>query len=86
MACVKLIPGQLPGEKELFRPNLLRIQIKMCSVDLIESPKKVLGSTIDVGATTVVREVVLQRRFGKLFLEQINFVEEEDNASSHKPA
>jgi hypothetical protein len=65
---------------------LLRIQIKVCAVDLVESPEQVLCSTIDIVAARVVREVVAQRRSRKLRLEEIDFVKEQDDAGSHEPS
>ncbi len=57
----------------------------MCAVDLVEPPEKVLGGSIDVVAAGVVGEVVAERRFEQLLLEEIDLVEEEDDAGPHEP-
>ncbi len=51
----------------------------MRSIDLVESPKQVLRSTIDVVTARVVWEVVAQRRLCKLCAEEIDFVQEQDD-------
>jgi len=58
----------------------------MCTVDLVESPQEVFCSSIHIIASRVVGKVIDQRRFAELLSEQINLVEEEDDARSHKPS
>ena len=65
--------------------NLLRVEIQMCPIHLIESPQEILGSTINVVATRIIREVVAQWRSGQLLFEKVDLVEEEDDARPHKP-
>jgi hypothetical protein len=55
-------------------------------VDLVESPEQVLCSAIDVVTAGVIGEVVAQWGSRKLRLEEIDFVEEQDDAGPHKPA
>ena len=57
----------------------------MCTVDLVEAPQKIFGSSINVVAARVVWEVLPQRRSSKLDLEKIDFVEEQDDARPHEP-
>lgn len=65
--------------------HLLWIEVEMCSVDLVEPPEKVLRRPVDVVSTRVVGEVVDQGRSAELLLEQIDLVEEEDDARPHEP-
>lgn len=58
----------------------------MCAVHLIESPKKILRCAIDVVAAGVVGEVVAQRGAWELLPEQIDLVQEEDDACPHEPS
>lgn len=58
----------------------------MCAIHLIEAPKKVFSSTIDIVAARVVREIIAQRGARKFEAEQINFVQEENNAGPHEPS
>jgi len=53
---------------------LLRIQVQVGAVDLIESPQQVLGSAIYIVATGVIWKVVAEGRSCQLGLEQIDLV------------
>lgn len=53
---------------------LLRIQVQVGTVDLIESPQQVLGSAIYIVATGVIWKVVAEGRSRQLGLEQIDLV------------
>lgn len=64
---------------------ILRIQVEVGPVDLIESPQKVLGGTVDIVSTRVIGEVVGQRTSCKFDFEQIHLVEEEDDTRSDEP-
>jgi hypothetical protein len=65
---------------------ILRIEVKMGTIDLIKPPKKVLGGPVNVVAARIVREIVGQGTSRKFVLEKIHFVQEQDDARSHKPA
>ena len=41
--------------------NLLRVEIQVRSIYLVEPPQKIFGSAIDVVATGVIRKVGAQR-------------------------
>lgn len=41
--------------------DLLGIQVEVRAVDLVEPPKEVFGSTIDIVTSRVVRKIVTQR-------------------------
>ena len=41
--------------------DLLGIQVQMCSVDLIESPQEIFGSSIDVISSRVIWEIGPER-------------------------
>lgn len=58
----------------------------MCPVHLVESPKKILRCAVDVVATGVIREVLVQRGAWEFLTEQIDLVQEEDNAGPHEPS
>ncbi len=58
----------------------------MGSIDLIEPPKEVFCSPIDVVSAGVIWEIVSKRRTSKLLLEQIHFVKEKNDTSPHEPA
>ena len=49
--------------------DLLRIEVQMCSVHLVESPEEVLGCTVDVVAVGIVGEVIVQWRSRELLSE-----------------
>ena len=57
----------------------------MRPVDLIKPPEQVFCSTVDIIASRVVGEIVAQRRPGEFCLEQVDFVQEEDDTRPHKP-
>ena len=65
---------------------LLRVEIKMCSVHLIEPPQEIFGRPVNIITTGVVREVVPERRPAELSLEEIHLVQEEDDACPHEPS
>lgn len=58
----------------------------MSAVDLIKSPQKVLGRSIRIVTPRIIGKVASQRRSSKLGLEEIDFVEEEDDTCSHEPS
>lgn len=64
---------------------LLRVQVQVCSVDLVEPPQQVLGGAIDIIPTRVIWKVIAKWRSRKLRFEQIDLVEEQDNTGSHEP-
>ena len=57
----------------------------MGSIDLVESPQKILGGTIDIVSARVVREIRSQGRSTQLRLEQVDLVEKQDNARPREP-
>lgn len=57
----------------------------MCAVDLVESPKQILGCAVYIIAARVIWKVVAERRSRELRLEQIDLVQEEDDAGPHEP-
>lgn len=58
----------------------------MRSVDLVEPPQKIFGSPVDIIAPWIIGEIIAQGRSTEFLFEQINFIEKEDDTSSHKPA
>jgi hypothetical protein len=40
---------------------LLGVEVEMCSVDLVESPEKIFGGSVDIISSRVIREIVAQR-------------------------
>ena len=65
--------------------HILRIEVQVSSVDLIESPQQVLRRSVHVVPTRVVREVIAEGRPSQLLLEEIDLVEEENDTRSHEP-
>lgn len=57
----------------------------MRPIDLIETPQQIFRGSIDIVATGIIGEIISQRRPAQFLLEQINFVEKEDNAGAHEP-
>lgn len=53
---------------------LLWVEIQVCAVHLIESPKKILGCSVYIVAARVVWEVVAQWGTGELFSEKVDLV------------
>ena len=66
--------------------NILRVKIKMCAINLVKAPQQVLGGPVDVAASRVVGEVAAERRPGQLLLKQVDFIEEKNDTSAHKPS
>lgn len=54
--------------------NLLGIEVKVGTIDLVKPPKKVFGGTVNIIAPRIIREVVTQRGPGELRFKQIDFV------------
>jgi hypothetical protein len=54
--------------------NLLGIEVKVSTIDLVKSPKKVFGGTVNIIAARIIREVVTQRGPGELYFKEIDFV------------
>jgi len=65
---------------------LLRVEIKMCSVHLVEPPQEIFGRSVDIVTSGIVWKVIPKRRPTELLLEQIDLVQEEDDACPHKPS
>lgn len=57
----------------------------MLTIYLIKSPKEIFRGTIDIIAAGIIRKVVAQWRAGKLFAEEIDFVEEKNDTGAYKP-
>jgi hypothetical protein len=68
------------------KKNSLGIKIEISAIDLIEAPEQILGRAVDVVAAGVVGKVVVERGARELELEEIDLVEEEDDAGAHEPA
>jgi hypothetical protein len=58
----------------------------MSSIDLVESPEQVFGCSIDIVATRVIREIIPKRGAVELLFEEIDFIQEENDAGPHKPS
>lgn len=58
----------------------------MPPVDLIKPPQKIFRSSVHIVAAGIVWEVVDQWGAAKLLLEQIDLIEEQDDAGSHEPS
>lgn len=58
----------------------------MCPIDLIKPPEKIFGRSVHVIAARIVGKVVAQGGSTQLLLEQIDFVEEKDDARPHEPS
>lgn len=69
-----------------MQSRLLRVKIKLSPVHLVEPPQQIFGRSVDVVATRVVGEVIPQRRSTELLFEEIDLVEEQNDAGSHKPS
>lgn len=65
---------------------LLRVEIKMCSVHLVEPPQEIFGRSVDIVTSGIVWEIICKRRPTELLLEQIHLIQEEDDACSHEPS
>lgn len=73
------------NRRERETASLLRIEVEICTVDLIESPEQVFGRSIHIIATRVVGEVVAERRSCELELEEIDLVQEQNDTGPHEP-
>jgi hypothetical protein len=65
---------------------LLWVEIQVCAIHLVESPEKILGRSVYIVAARVIWEVVAQRGARELLSEEIDLVQEEDDACPHKPS
>lgn len=66
--------------------RLLRIQVEVRPIDLVETPQQIFRRAIDIVAARIIRKIISQRRPAQFLFEQVNFVEKEDNAGAHEPA
>lgn len=66
--------------------NALRIEVEMGAINEVESPEEVFGGAIRIGSARVIREVLAEWRTLQLLHEQIDLVQEEDDARPHKPS
>jgi hypothetical protein len=65
---------------------LLWVEIQVCTIHLVESPEKILGRSVHIVAARVIWEVVAQWGARELLSEEIDLVQEEDDACPHKPS
>ena len=84
VAWVRLTFGKQRDQKR-DAGSVLRVEVEICTVDLIESPEQVLGRSVHIIATRVIGEIVAERRSRKLELEEIDLVQEQDDAGPHEP-
>lgn len=66
--------------------DLLRIKVKMRSVDLVEPPQQIFRCPIHIVAARIVREIIPQGWTTKLLFEQVDLIEEQYYACPHKPS
>ncbi len=60
VAWVRLALGERDEQKR-DAGSVLRVEVEICTVDLIESPEQVLGRSVHIIATRVVGEIVAER-------------------------
>ena len=60
-------------------------QVQVCSVELLEPPEDILHRLVDIGASDIVREVLLHRRVRKLLDKDVDLVQTEDDCRSAEP-
>lgn len=65
---------------------LLRVKIKMRSVDLVEPPQQIFRCPIHIVAARIVREIISQGWTTKLLFEEVDLIEEQYYACPHKPS
>jgi hypothetical protein len=65
---------------------LLRVEVEMRTIDLIESPEQVFRGAVDIVAARGVRKVVAQWRSRELRFEEVDLVEEQDDTGPHEPS
>lgn len=66
--------------------SLLRVQVEVGSVDLVEPPEEIFGGAVDIVASRIIREIVAQRRSAEFLAEQIDLVEEQNDTRAHEPS
>lgn len=74
VACVRLEPVSWLRLSTTSTLDLLRVEIQLGSIHLIEPPEKVFCGTVDIVATRIIREIISQRRPAKFLFEQVDFV------------
>lgn len=67
LACLKYKSSRKIG-------HILRVEIKVGSVDLVEPPKQIFSGSIDIISTGVIWEVIAERGSSEFLPEQIDFV------------
>ena len=86
VACVKLqYRQQVNGKIPLGAVNLLWVQIKVRSINLVKPPQEILRSPVHVISAGVVREIIGKWYSPQLGPEQVHLVEEKNDAGSDKP-
>ena len=64
----------------------MRVKIQVSVVELIEAPENVLGRSVEVASTRIIREVIDQRFAPQFFLEAPNIAKQEDDGGAVEPA
>lgn len=86
VACVRLESVSLLRLSTTSTLNLLRVEIQLGSVHLIEPPEKVFCGSVDIVATRIIWKIISQRRPAKFLLEQIDLVQEQNDTRPHEPS
>lgn len=64
----------------------MRVKIQVSEVELIEAPENVLGRSVEVASTRIIREVIAQRFALQFFLETPKIAKQEDDGGLVEPA
>ena len=54
--------------------DVLRIEIQICSIDLIEPPQEIFCGPIYIVATFIIRKVVLKPRSTELCAKEVDLI------------
>lgn len=73
---------RLPREIE----HLLWVEVQVGTIDLVETPENVLDGSLRVVAAGIVGKIMAERRAREFLSEEIDFVEEKDDAGSQEPS
>ena len=66
--------------------NLLRVQVEMRAIDLVEPPEQVFCRPVHVIPARVIGEIIAQGRLGQFRSEEVDFVKEENDGGTHEPS
>jgi hypothetical protein len=85
VAWVRLMLGQR-WQIIKYSDHSLRVEVEVGSIDLVEPPQEIFGSSVYVIAARIIWKVIAERRASKLDFEEVDLVEEQYDTGPHEPS